>query len=98
MKNNINNNNNNSIIWINNKIKNTIKKNKVYQDYLTLKNTVYIEIYKRYIIKVNPIIFRQKNAAYKQFFCNNNYSDMWFKIKKVTDYNTKYHYRYYFLW
>ena len=47
--------------------------------------------YKRYRNLVNAIIRRQKNAAYKQFFCNNNCSDMWIKIKKLTDhkqYNT----------
>ena len=80
-------NNNNSIIWINIKIKNAIKKKKLYRDSLTLKNTVSIDRYKRYINKVNAIIRRQKNAAYKQFFCNNNCSPMWVKIKKLTDHN-----------
>ena len=78
--------NNNSIIWINNKIKNAIKKKKkLYRDSLTLKNTVSINRYKIYRNKVNAIKRRQKNAAYKQFFCNNNCSDMWVKIKKLTD-------------
>ena len=78
--------NNNSIIWINNKIKNDIKKKKkLYRDYLTLKNTVSINRYKIYRNKINAIIRRQKNAAYKQFFCNNNCSDMWVKIKRLTD-------------
>ena len=44
-------------------------------------------IAKRYRNKVNAIIRRQKNAAYKQFFCNNNCSYMWVKIKKLTDHN-----------
>ena len=66
-------------------------KKKLYRDFLTLKNTVSIGRYKRYRNKVNAIIRRQKNAAYKQFFCNNNCSDMWVKIKKLTNhkkYNT----------
>ena len=45
-----------------------LKKNKYYRDYLTLKNTVSIDRYKRYRNKVNAIIRRQKNATYKQFF------------------------------
>ena len=56
-----------------------------------MKNTVSINRYKRYRNKVNAIIRRQKNAVYKKFFCNNNSSDMWVKIKKLTDhkkYNT----------
>ena len=61
--------NNNSIIWINNKIKNAIKKKKkLYRDSLTLKNTVSINRYKIYRNKVNAIIRRQKNAAYTIFF------------------------------
>ena len=67
------------------------KKYKLYRDSLTLKNTVSINRYKIYRNKVNAIIRRQKNAAYKQFCCNNNCSDMWVKIKKLTDhkkYNT----------
>ena len=67
---------------------NAIKK-KLYQDSLTLKNTVSIYRYKRYINKVNAIIRRQKNAAYKQFCCDNICSDMWVKNKKLTD-HTKY--------
>ena len=54
-----------------------------------MKNTVSINRYKIYRNKVNAIIRRQKNAAYKQFFCNNNCSDMWVKIKKLT-YHKKY--------
>ena len=63
----------------------------MYRDSLTLKNTVSVDRYKRYRNKINAIIHRQKKAAYKQFFCNNNCSDMWVKIKKLTDhkeYNT----------
>ena len=67
---------------------NAIKK-KLYQDSLTLKNTVSIYRYKRYINKVNAIIRRKKNAAYKQFCCDNICSDMWVKNKKLTD-HTKY--------
>ena len=66
-------------------------KKKLYRDSLTLKNTVSIARYKRYRNKVNAIIRLQMNAAYKQFFCNNNCSDRWVKIKKLTDhkkYNT----------
>ena len=54
-----------------------------------MKNTVSIYRYKRYINKVNAIIRRQQNAAYKQFFCDNICSDMWVKNKKLTD-HTKY--------
>ena len=52
-----------------------------------MKNTVSIDRYKRYRNNVNSIISRQKNAANKQFFCNNNCTDMWVKIKKLTDHN-----------
>ena len=50
-----------------------------------MKNTVIIDRYKRYRNKVNAIIRIQNNVAYKQLFCNNNCSDMWVKIKKLTN-------------
>ena len=62
-----NNNNINRIIWINNKIKNAIKK--IHRDSITLNNTVSIARYKRYRNNVNNILRKQKNAAHKQFFC-----------------------------
>ena len=40
---------------------------------------------------VNAILRKQKNTVYKQFFCNNNCTDMVVKIKKLYDhkkYNT----------
>ena len=49
-----------------------------------------VDRYKIYRNKVTAIIRRQNNAAYKQN-CNNNYSYIWVKIKKLTDhkkYNT----------
>ena len=61
----IKNNNINSIIWINNKIKNAIKNNKLYRDSFTLKYTVSIDRYKIYRNKVNAIIRIQNNSAYK---------------------------------
>ena len=42
-------------------------KKKLYRDSLTLKNTVSIDRYKRYINKVNVIIRRQQNSAYNSF-------------------------------
>ena len=49
-----------------------ILKKKIISIFSNFKNTVSIDRYKRYRNKVNAIIRRQKNAAYKQFFCNNN--------------------------
>ena len=43
---------------------------KVYQDSLTMNNTVIIDIYKSYKNNINSIIGRQKNETfYKEFFC-----------------------------
>ena len=63
---------------------------KIISRFSYFKNSVNIDRYKRYRNKVNAIIRRQKNSAYKQFFCNNNCSDR-VNINTLTDltkYNT----------